>query len=227
MVKLLDVYKPLKKQRLQDKGLMMVFEYMDGGDMSDFMKKRNYRERGMPIDQVIDFTEQIFHAVNHIHELGYLHRDLKPANILIGKEDSRTINGDPSTGRAVKVADFGLSRQVSFPLKPLTKEIQTLHYRAPEIMLDNLEYSYSVDMWSMGVMIYYMLTGKDMFYAHSEIEYLIEVIKRKGTPNSVETNYYKKFTTLLKIGPLLPDFKSSALRKAEGNLTTSTIDDSF
>ena len=53
-------------------------------------------------------------------------------------------------------------------------------------------------------MIYYMLTGKDMFDAHSEIEYLLEVMRRKGTPNLVELNYYFKFKALLKFSPLLP-----------------------
>ena len=67
-------------------------------------------------------------------------------------------------------------------------------------MLDNLEYSFSVDMWSMGVMIFKMLTGNEMFNASSEIEYLIEVMRMKGTPNAVDTNFYHKFKTLLKIG---------------------------
>ena len=91
-------------------------------------------------------------------------------------------------------------------------------------MLDNLEYSFSVDMWSMGVMIFKMLTGKEMFNAASEIEYLIEVMKMKGTPNAVDTNFYHKFKTLLKIGSLLPQFKSSSLRRAENNITSSTTE---
>ena len=89
----------------------------------------------------------------------------------------------------------------------MSKEIQTLHWRAPELMLDNLEYSFSVDMWSIGVIVYEMLTGKLMFNVQSEMEYLIEVMRMKGTPNAVNTDYYTKFKTLLKIGPLLPKFK--------------------
>jgi len=58
------------------------------------------------------------------------------------------------------------------PLPPtmMTKEIQTLYYRAPEIILDNLQYSNAVDMWSIGVTVYEMLTGQVMFSGTSEID---------------------------------------------------------
>lgn len=52
-------------------------------------------------------------------------------------------------------------------------------------MLDNLLYSNTVDMWSIGVIIYEMLTGYRMFIANSEIEYLLEVMQRKGTPDGL------------------------------------------
>ena len=93
-------------------------------------------------------------------------------------------------------------------------------------MLDNLEYSFSVDMWSVGVIIYQMLTGKLMFDSSSEIEYLIEVMRMKGTPTTLDVTYFAKFKTLLKIGPALPQFKSSSLLNAENNLTAQTAEES-
>ena len=155
----------------------------------------------MPIDLVLDFTEQTLQAVQYIHSLGYIHRDLKPGNILIGER------GGENHGRTVKVADFGLARAMSLPVRPMTKEIQSLPYRAPEIMLENLLYSSSVDMWSLGVIIYEMLMGHRMFNGYSEIEYLIEVMRRKGTPNAGDITQYAKFKGLLKISPLLPRFE--------------------
>ena len=124
---------------------------MEGGDLSAYLNKRQFKKEGMPIDQVIDFTEQILLALDFIHTKGYLHRDIKPSNILLSEE---SIGNGHSGKKRIKIADFGLSRAVSFPTKRMTKEIQTLHYRAPEVVLDNLAYSFSVDMWSMGVMIY-------------------------------------------------------------------------
>ena len=64
----------------------------------------------------------------------------------------------------------------------MSKEIQTLHYRAPEVMLDNLSYSSAIDVWSVGVIVFEMLTGKKMFPACSEIEFIIQLMKLKGTP---------------------------------------------
>lgn len=51
----------------------------------------------------------------------------------------------------LKIADFGLSRMMPLPPIKMTKEIATLHFRAPEVMLDNLNYTQAVDMWSIGI----------------------------------------------------------------------------
>ena len=78
----------------------------------------------------------------YLHEdsrLRIIHRDLKPQNILTEK------NGD-----IVKVADFGLARAFSIPIRPYTKEVLTLWYRAPELLLGINEYSTPVDIWSIG-----------------------------------------------------------------------------
>ena len=101
------------KDSKEEKGLRLVFEYVGGGDLQNYIHQMKYWQHGMPIDQVIDFSEQIFQAIDHIHSLGYLHRDIKPGNILIGEEGSRIKDGSHTTGRQVKVADFGLSRAMN------------------------------------------------------------------------------------------------------------------
>jgi cyclin-dependent kinase len=69
-----------------------------------------------------------------------------------------------------------------YPLKKSTKEIMTLWYRAPEVILDNLEYTASIDLWSAGVIIFEMLTGQYMFQGNSEIDMLFKIFHLKGTP---------------------------------------------
>ncbi|KAK9058086.1 hypothetical protein SSX86_022926 [Deinandra increscens subsp. villosa] len=75
-------------------------------------------------------------GVAHCHSHGVLHRDLKPQNLLVDKEKG-----------ILKIADLGLSRSFTVPLKPYTHEIVTLWYRAPEVLLGSVSYSLGVDMW--------------------------------------------------------------------------------
>ena len=70
-----------------------------------------------------------------------MHRDLKPQNILL------------TDGEVLKIADFGLARAFSIPIRPYTKEVVTLWYRAPEILLGAADYSTPVDVWSAGCII--------------------------------------------------------------------------
>ena len=58
----------------------------------------------------------------------------------------------------------------------MTKEIMTLWYRAPEVLLDNLAYSKHIDLWSVGVIIFEMLCGTQMFRANSEIDMIIKIL---------------------------------------------------
>ena len=67
-----------------------------------------------------------------------------------------------------------------------------------------------------------MLTGKNLFCGDSEIEYLLEVLQRRGTPNAVDTSFYTKFTGLLKIGPALPQFKPPPLEKTDVDSTLNS-----
>ena len=78
-----------------------------------------------------------------MHMRGYIHRDIKSANLIVGQPGSY-IRADGSLSnhdRALKVADFGLSRVMPLPTKPMTKEIATLNWRAPEVILNNLSYN--------------------------------------------------------------------------------------
>ena len=105
---------------------------------------------------VLDYTTQLLRALTQIHLKQFVHRDLKPQNILVGELGS----GENSSGRQVVIADFGLSRSMSVPPREMTKEIQSLWYRAPEVIMGNLNYTSAVDLWSIGLIIQEMLTGK-------------------------------------------------------------------
>lgn len=81
-----------------------------------------------------------------------LHRDLKPQNLLINRATM-----------AVKLADFGLARNFSLPLRAYTHEVVTLWYRAPEILLGGAIYTSAVDMWSVGCIFAELASGRPLF----------------------------------------------------------------
>jgi cyclin-dependent kinase 2 len=110
----------------------------------------------------------------HSHRI--LHRDLKPSNILLNY-DSRTQSFQ------VKLADFGLSRSFDVPVKPITREVVTLWYRAPEILLGDFQYSTPVDIWSIGCIFYELTTRRALFPGDSELEELRCIFHCLGTPN--------------------------------------------
>ena len=119
--------------------------------------------------------------------MGYLHRDIKSGNIVLGEVGSRLIDGVKSRyERVLKVVDFGLSRGIVLPPKPMTKEISTLNWRPPEVIMNNLRYTQALDMWSIGVVIYEMLTGSVPFPGCSEMEVLVNIFRRKGCPTDMQ-----------------------------------------
>jgi mitogen-activated protein kinase 15 len=116
--------------------------------------------------------KQILSAVNFMHQRGVVHRDIKSANILMFKDGH------------VKLADFGLSRVTRHPMLPMTKEVQSMWYRAPEILLGSNKYTKGVDMWSLGCILAELLLGKPVFPGTSTLNQLDRVMEIIGRPSS-------------------------------------------
>lgn len=124
----------------KEKNLKIIFDYYDY-DLKKFLKTKDQ----LPELTIKNIMKQILSGVSYCHNKKILHRDLKPQNILLDSGGSKlTILGN------VKLADFGLARVLLLPLKTLTKEVQTIWYRAPEVLLGNNKYSFGVDMWAVG-----------------------------------------------------------------------------
>jgi serine/threonine protein kinase len=145
---------------------------------------RRIREKPLPIEEAIDFAIQIAQGLAKAHEKEIVHRDIKPANIML------TADG------VVKILDFGLAK-LSTQTK-LTKEgstIGTISYMSPEQARGD-EVDHRTDIWSLGVIIYEMLSGQlpfkgdyDQAVVYSIINDEIEPITglRSGLPMELET----------------------------------------
>mmetsp|Transcript_14452 Transcript_14452/g.14414 ORF Transcript_14452/g.14414 Transcript_14452/m.14414 type:complete len:146 (+) Transcript_14452:242-679(+) len=125
--------------------------------------------------------KELLESIEYCHANGIFHRDLKPNNILIDHNDE------------LKVADFGLARAFSLPMKDYTHEVVTLWYRAPEILLGDNNYSVPIDIWACGVIFYELAHEKPFFYEQSEIGVLFKIFQLHGTPTDETWEGVEKF----------------------------------
>lgn len=152
--------------------LYLVFEHLD----SDLKKTLDGTEAGLPEKTARNYLFQLLKAIAYCHSRRILHRDLKLQNLLVNK------NG------TIKLADFGLARNLALPYRVYTKEVVTLWYRAPEILLGSPYYGPPIDIWSLGCIFYEMLTKKVLFPGDSEIDQLFKIFRVLGTPSASQLN---------------------------------------
>ncbi|KIH60785.1 hypothetical protein ANCDUO_08952 [Ancylostoma duodenale] len=105
----------------------------------------------------------------YIHSAGIVHRDLKPSNIAVNEF------GD------VKILDFGLARAADHEM---TGYVATRWYRAPEIMLNWMHYTQTVDVWSVGCILAELVSRKPMFPGDDHIDQLTRIMGVVGTPSA-------------------------------------------
>eukprot|EP00250_Pteridium_aquilinum_P005148 c15286_g1_i1 orf=106-1026(-) len=172
IVKLLCVEQICKKGK---SALYLVFEYMDT-DLKKYIELhgRNHGQARVPLPTKLikSLMYQLCKGVAHCHCHGVMHRDLKPQNLLLDKERG-----------LLKIADFGLGRAFTLPLKSYTHEIVTLWYRAPEVLLGATHYSTPVDIWSVGCIFAELSRRQPLFPGDSELQQLLHIFKLLGTPN--------------------------------------------
>jgi len=119
-------------------------EQLNGGDLFTYLEKRKFV---IPESRATVLAHQIATALYYLHSYGVAHRDLKPENILMT---------DDSDNAALKIVDFGLSKIIG-PNESSLDPFGTLSYVAPEVLLQK-PYGKEVDHWSLGVIIYLMLS---------------------------------------------------------------------
>jgi len=136
-------------------------------------------------------------AVAHLHSRNVLHRDLKPPNILYNSDDDR-----------LEIIDFGSAKVLGCDGAGLSDDVTTIWYRAPEVLLGDQHYSYPVDVWAVGVIIYNILNHKHLFTEDNEHNMLTSIYKMFGLPRPIHGDIYPYRKNVDK----LPGYKKSKFR---------------
>ena len=125
--------------------IFIVMEYIKGGSLTDYMKsqKFNFTER-----RAAELIYQLAKGIKYLHKYGIIHRDLKPDNIMLTEASDK---GN------IKIMDFGLSKILGKKEKS-TDGFGTLTFVSPEVLIRK-PYNKEVDIWSLGVILYLMLSG--------------------------------------------------------------------
>ena len=174
--------------------LYIAVEWADKGDVKRLIRK--YKQEGDEIDEsrVIEYTREIAAGLNHMHEQRVIHRDLKPANILI------TSDG------IFKLGDLGLGRIMNTETIKTFSKVGTPLYMAPEVINGSEGYDFKVDNWSLGCVIYELITLRSPFQTSEKLS-LIELFKKinSGLYPKIDNNKYRTAAkiseALLKVDP--------------------------
>lgn len=162
----------------------IAFEYVDGERLDEMIK----HEGKLPVNEAVSIALDIASALQHAHSYGIIHRDVKPSNIIIEKD----------TGIA-KLSDFGI---VKAPWATLTMQGDVLGspgYMSPE-QISGLELDQRTDIFSLGVVLYEMISGKHPFL-------------RDTVQNTLLATLHGKYRPLAELFPKIPGEVESAISK--------------
>jgi serine/threonine protein kinase len=147
-----------------DGHLFIAMEYIEGADLEDLMSQST----PMPLATKLDLMIDVLNGLSFAHRRGVIHRDIKPANIRIDQE-----------GRA-RIMDFGVARLSTSNLTGTGTMMGTPNYMAPE-QINGGELTPSVDIWSVGAVLYELLSGRKPFQAETLHRVLFRIVSDPPT----------------------------------------------
>ncbi len=160
----------------------LVMEYIEGQSLQDLLSREN---RTLPLSTTLRLIQELAEALHYAHAQGVVHRDIKPANILV------TPDGHP------KIADFGVAKLNQADMTLPGQIFGSPAYMAPEQLMDEKVDARS-DLFSLGVILYYMLTGHRPFQGNSTRTVCFKLVNHEPVPVSAfESKFPPELDTIV------------------------------
>lgn len=125
----------------------IIMEYLEGGNLLDLIQENP--EKRLTEGEVATLLKQIVLGIQYLNSYGIIHRDIKPENIMLKEKRKLT---------SLKIIDFGLTKVLA-PQEKLAEAMGTIMFAAPEVLKRN-PYNKEIDVWSIGVVMYNLLSGQ-------------------------------------------------------------------
>jgi eukaryotic-like serine/threonine-protein kinase len=166
------VTRVLDVDTLEDGTPFIVMELLRGNDLSDILAARGK----LPVRDAVGYLLEACAAMAEAHRAGIVHRDLKPNNLFVDRQGERPV---------LKVLDFGISKvtsDVAASMTATSTAFGTPLYMSPEQVRSAKNVDGRADIWSLGVVLYELLTGQSPFYAESATAILAAIIADAPVP---------------------------------------------
>ena len=175
--------------------LFISIEWADKGDLKKLIRKHEQEKEKIEENKIYEYLKNLASALEQMHSQRIMHRDLKPANILYFSD-------------GVKLSDLGLSKLVSDTTMYAYSTVGTPLYMAPEVIVKEKGYDFKSDNWSLGCVLYEMITFKSPFRVDQKINMqqlffkILHADYKKLTDNDCSPNLRKIVEGLLQIDPI-------------------------
>ncbi|TVU05723.1 hypothetical protein EJB05_48902, partial [Eragrostis curvula] len=161
--------------------IYFALEYMDGGSLADIIRIKKF----IPEPVLARMLEQVLPALRYLHEVKHVvHRDIKPANLLVN------LKGD------VKITDFGVTAGLSDSMSTCAAFVGTVTYMSPERIRNDC-YSYSADVWSLGLTVLECATGRFPYDLNGCLSNLMLQILDDPSPTPPKDDYSPEFCSFI------------------------------
>ena len=177
----------LKNNDVEEQKMMcLVLELCENGDLNDKIKEKKQKNEFFSENEILQYFYEILQGLYYLHKNRVIHRDLKTLNIFLTENNH------------IKIGDFGVSKKLINNNIYAYTFVGTPYYLSPEIC-QNKPYDEKSDVWSLGVVLYELITLNKPFDSESQMGLFMKILKGKPAPinNTIKHSYSQKLINLV------------------------------